>query len=140
LNITAGVKTHTHAEVLVCLSRSLHTSQQNSVRARWCTESELIQGQSFATSSDNAVLCSLSEAQSGNGYFRHGGQANVIGHCAHLNDDLGGKVGGFGDHLFDAEEEEGDAVVVGTWRGNSKVGEGLPRFCVSLIFFAPFSF
>jgi hypothetical protein len=111
MNTTPEIKAHTHAKVLVCLSRGLHTSQQNSVRARWCTEGELIQGQSFATSSDDAVPCSFGEAQSGNGYFGHGGQADVIGHCANLDDDLGGEVGGFGGLLCDPGEGEGDAVV-----------------------------
>jgi len=89
---------------------------------------------SFVTSSDSAVPCSLSEAQSGNGYCRHGGQANVIGHCAHLDVDIGGNVGGSGGLLHNTGEGEGCSCL---WRG--KVGAGLPRFCVSLDFLGPFS-
>jgi len=92
------IKIRTHAKVLVSLSRRLHTSQQNSVRARWCAEGEQVQDRSFTTSSDDAVLCSLGEAQSGNGYFGNGGQADVIGHYANLDEDLGGEVGGWPTH------------------------------------------
>ena len=42
--------------------------------------------------------------QSGNGYCGYGGQANVIGHCANLDDNLGGEVGELGSLLCDPGE------------------------------------
>ena len=65
------------------------------------------------TSSNDAVPCSFGEAQSSNGYFGHGGQADVAGHCANLDDDLGGEVGGLGGLICDPEEGEVGAVVLG---------------------------
>ena len=89
-------------------------------------------GQSFTTSSDDADLCSLGEAQSGNGYFGNGGQADVIGHCASLDEDPGGEVGGWPTHtamlkwrVMLAAVAESSQNLTGTQRGRMRPGIGL---------------
>ena len=66
----------------------------------------------FATNSNDAAPCSFGEMQNNNGYFGHGGQADVAGHCANLDDDLGEEVGGLGSLLCDTEEGEVGAIVL----------------------------
>ena len=103
MNTTPKIKAHTYAEVLVCLFQRLRISQKNSVRACWCAKGKLIQSQSFATSSDDAVSCNLGEAHSSSGYFGYDGQADVIGHCANLDNNLGREIEGLGDLLCDGK-------------------------------------
>jgi hypothetical protein len=77
----------THSEVLNSLTRIPLSSQQDRVSACRCPHGELIEGQSFAPSVEDPLLCGPCETKGGDGKLRHVQQTNVIRHGPNLYDD-----------------------------------------------------
>jgi hypothetical protein len=92
----------THAEVLVGLTGSLDTAEQDSVGTGGGTDGELVEGNGLTASSDDALLGATSESEGGNGELGDLGQADVIGDSSNLDDDLGVTIGGSSSFLDDS--------------------------------------
>jgi hypothetical protein len=88
--------------VLVGLPSGLNTSQKDGVGAGRCTQSELVEGESLTTSSENALLGTTGESKGGNGKLGDFGQTDVISDGADLNDDFRVAVRGVGGLLGDS--------------------------------------
>lgn len=79
---------HTHAKVLDSFPCSALASQQNGVGSSRSTKSKLIEGQDLTPSLENALLRSLSETEGSDSEFWDGGQPDIIGDSADLDDDF----------------------------------------------------
>ena len=88
--------------MLVRLTGSLDTAEQDSVGTGGGTGGELVEGNSLTTSSDNALLSATSESEGGNGELGDLSQADVIGDSSNLDDDLGVTIGGSSGFLDDS--------------------------------------
>lgn len=73
-------------------------TEQDGVRTRWGTGSQLVEGDRLTTSSEDALPGGLSEPQRGNGHLGDDGETDVVSHGSDLDDDLGCAVdfGGLG--------------------------------------------
>lgn len=90
--------------MLVSFPGSLDTSQKDSVGTSGSTESKLVKGEGLTACSDDALAGCLRETEGSDGEFWDGGQADVIGHGADLNNDLGRDIGGVGGFFGDTGE------------------------------------
>lgn len=64
-------------------------SQQDGVGASGCTSGELIEGQNFSASLEDALASRRRETKSSNGKFGDFQQANIVGYGADDDDDFG---------------------------------------------------
>lgn len=101
----------THAEVLDGLTGVLGTAEQQGVAAGRGTESQLVEGQSFATGGDNAGAGSSGESESSDGDLRNLQETVVIGDST--NDDDGLSLGVLVDLTLDTREGDGRSVDAG---------------------------
>lgn len=75
------------SKVSKCLT-ALGSTEKNSVCSSGCTECELIKGETFSSSSNDALTCILGEGKSTDrhlGYFHH---TNIIGNLSYDNSNL----------------------------------------------------
>lgn len=95
------------------LPRSPLTAEQDRVRTRWCTESELIEGEDLTAGFEDTLLSSLREAQRGDAEFGHLEEPDVVGHCADVDDDFRVAVGCALGFFCNFGEREGGPVCLG---------------------------
>lgn len=93
-----------HTKVFHCLTRCPEAAEQNGVRTGRGAEGELVEGDSFTAGSDNSLLGSAGEAQSGDGEFGNLRETNVISDGADLNDDFRVAVRCLGSFFHDARK------------------------------------
>lgn len=78
-----------HTKVSYRFSSILGSSEENSVATLGRSKSELVQGQTLSTSSDDALSSSLGESQGGNGELGEFLNSDVIGDGSNDDDGLG---------------------------------------------------
>ena len=100
----------THAEVLDGLTGVPLTTEQDGVRTSGSAKRELVKGQDLATSLQDTLLGGLGEAEGGDSELGHLQKANIIGHSADGDDDLGVTVGCVRSLLHNPGEGNGRTV------------------------------
>lgn len=99
--------------MLVGLPCSLLSPEQHGVGSSWCSQCELVESDSLASSIQDALPSGPREAESGNGEFGHLSKADIIRYSSNLDDDFGGAINGVGSLFDDAGEGKGGAVDLG---------------------------
>ena len=102
-----------HAEVLDGLTSVPLAAEQDGVRTSGGAERQLVEGQDLTASLQNALLGRLGEAEGGNSELGHLQKADIIGHSADSDDDLGVTVGCVRSLLDNPGEGNGRTVDLG---------------------------
>jgi len=103
----------THAKVLDRFAGVPLAPEEKRATAGGCPQSELVQGQRLSTSTQDALFCTASEAESGHRYAGELDEADVIGDGSDDDDGLSLVAGRRSDLLHDSRKGDRRAVDLG---------------------------
>ena len=103
----------THAEVLDGLTSVPLAAEQDGVRTSGGAKRKLVEGQDLTAGLQDALLGGLGETEGSDGELGHLQKADIIGHSADSDDDLGVTVGRIRSLLDNPGEGNGRAVDLG---------------------------